>query len=1119
MKTCIERFFSLVLCAALVMTAAPADAMAAERETASYTAGTALNIAEGSITIGSSSIQHGSTMYDYTGTLELKVTGTTTEHQIFVESGVTAQITLSDVTIDLSGQTTDYMAALEIADDSTGNVTVSLEGDNVLKSSSYAAGLQKNGTGENIGRLTLQGGGTLEAVGGDLAAAIGADDESDTSNIWIENGAITALSTEYADGIGVSRAMSGHTISGLVITGGSVKAGIYENTEVLNSKGQALALLTVETDGASQVLIDNKTYPKKHGNKNEIYAYLSIEDVHHVKVGEEEKDYFFYGILGQFVNHAKSPVAETAVYGETLADVQLSAVSGGSWVWEDDTLSVGTVGTRSFTARFVQDATHSYYADPAEVSVTVAPKQIAILGASVQPKEYDGTTAATVTSVAFNGAPESLTLDEDYTATAEFTDANAGVDKSVTVQVTLLNENYSLQTDTCTAEATIDRKLYYDITASDVVLTYGDTDGAVLASAVSGGKFSYSVEKGGDVISVDETTGKITTLKAGTADIKISLAGTANYAPKDKTISVTVNKKKITPPQINPDNTFVYNGCPQTYVLAGNADYAVTNTTKTAVGSYEAVVTLTDSDNTEWEGVLPAYIYSVTKAPVTITANDKYAKDTGNRPEYDYTITGLINGESIDFVPTISCATDMTIGTYTIEITGPAETENYTFTYKNGTLTVGEKDSQNITAENIGLTYGDVNKKIVAQTDGDGTLSYEILEGTDIISLNETTGAITILAAGTARVKISVSETENYSSASKTITISVSKAENAPNMPETKLYVTCAAELAGDVALPPGWQWTATAMSDILIAGGTVTDTAEYVGADAGNYQNESVQIQISRAAHTEGEIQFDAAGDVSPTCEKEGKGHVACRICHKTIRTQVTAGALGHEYLTSFVWSADGKSCVVRLVCKKDSSHMEEKSCVVTSQTKTPATYKTMGVTTYTAVYGTEKSQKDVTDIPVLPLPKKGTTFKSPDGKALYRVTKQGSEVEFKAPADKKAKKIVIPATIKVDGVTYKVTSIANNAFANNKNLTSVVIGKNIGKIGKKAFYNCKSLKTVTVSTTKLTAKNVGAGAWKGAGGKNYSKLTIKVPKKKLAAYKKLFRNKGLSSKAKVKK
>lgn len=112
------------------------------------------------------------------------------------------------------------------------------------------------------------------------------------------------------------------------------------------------------------------------------------------------------------------------------------------------------------------------------------------------------------------------------------------------------------------------------------------------------------------------------------------------------------------------------------------------------------------------------------------------------------------------------------------------------------------------------------------------------------------------------------------------------------------------------------------------------------------------------------------------------------------------------------------------------------------------------------------------------------------------------------------KKKSFTIPATIKVDGKTYKVTAIAANAFKKNKKLKKVTIGKNIEKIGKSAFQSCKKLKTIKIKTNKLTAKTVGAKAFKGTA----RKAKVRVPKKKRKAYKKLLRKKGLSKKAKVK-
>ena len=138
----------------------------------------------------------------------------------------------------------------------------------------------------------------------------------------------------------------------------------------------------------------------------------------------------------------------------------------------------------------------------------------------------------------------------------------------------------------------------------------------------------------------------------------------------------------------------------------------------------------------------------------------------------------------------------------------------------------------------------------------------------------------------------------------------------------------------------------------------------------------------------------------------------------------------------------------------------------------------------------------------------KKGDTYKVTDTSGKI------PEVELtKSAAKKKAKTVVIPKTVKVDGVNYKVTAIAEKAFAGNKKLKTVVIGADIEKIGAKAFYKCVNLKKVTIQTTKLTAKTVGAKAF----AKIHKKAVVKVPKAKKKAYKKWLKKRGIGGKQKI--
>lgn len=182
----------------------------------------------------------------------------------------------------------------------------------------------------------------------------------------------------------------------------------------------------------------------------------------------------------------------------------------------------------------------------------------------------------------------------------------------------------------------------------------------------------------------------------------------------------------------------------------------------------------------------------------------------------------------------------------------------------------------------------------------------------------------------------------------------------------------------------------------------------------------------------------------------------------------------------------------------------------------------------------------------------KAGTQLSAAEAGASYQVVSEDEKqptVVYTAPADKNVKKITVPATITVGGITYKVESVAPDAFKNCRKLTSVKIsagvqkiGKNafsgcsklssvtigkdvteigagafanckalkkitipaaVTKIGKKAFNKCKKLKTVTIKTKKM--KTVGSSAFKGIA----KKAVIKLPKAKKAAYKKLLKKK----------
>ena len=121
---------------------------------------------------------------------------------------------------------------------------------------------------------------------------------------------------------------------------------------------------------------------------------------------------------------------------------------------------------------------------------------------------------------------------------------------------------------------------------------------------------------------------------------------------------------------------------------------------------------------------------------------------------------------------------------------------------------------------------------------------------------------------------------------------------------------------------------------------------------------------------------------------------------------------------------------------------------------------------------------------------------------------------VAYSAPISNKEKNITIPDNVTIEGFNYQVTEIKANALKGSKKIKKVVIGKNISKIEKSAFENCKSLKNIIIKTTKLTKKSIGKKAFKGIN----NKAVFKCPKKKKSSYKKWIKKAGAPKSAKYK-
>ena len=106
--------------------------------------------------------------------------------------------------------------------------------------------------------------------------------------------------------------------------------------------------------------------------------------------------------------------------------------------------------------------------------------------------------------------------------------------------------------------------------------------------------------------------------------------------------------------------------------------------------------------------------------------------------------------------------------------------------------------------------------------------------------------------------------------------------------------------------------------------------------------------------------------------------------------------------------------------------------------------------------------------------------------GSILYEKA-GGSKVTYLHNSDFKVADLKIDDTVRIKGKTYKITSIEEGCFMNSDSLFRVTLGKNIKKVGKNAFKKS-----------------------------NYI-MTVKVPRGKIKAYKKILKKAGLSKRVSI--
>ena len=693
--------------------------------------------------------------------------------------------------------------------------------------------------------------------------------------------------------------------------------------------------------------------------------------------------------------------------------------------------------------------------------------------------------------------------------------------------------------------------------------------------ATDAGEVTVSWYRGEDTTAI--ATGDTYTLTADDVGKVITVKVTAENCSGELTDSTAeVAKAEHPNPPTNgkvddENNTFTFNGTSGVtyeYSTDGGASWTdITVDSGTGVGTVTVgnVIVNTGDLQVRAKGTDVYKASTVISNTSAYTATLEGSVSLSGTAKYGETLTATVTGAQQGAVLTYTFCVDDTVlqqgssNTYKIEqaaigkqITVKVSAEGYKGTVNGTSDTVAKADGVlTLKQTEFTPTFGDEAFELGCSRTGDGTISYKVsdskkADGTaadddnSVIKVSDT-GVVTIVGAGSATVTVSLSETKCYTGAAEqTITVTVNKAPKPPKMPGSIMHPAHSKNKVGDVELPQGWAWADSDKEITLEDGKAVTATANYVGSDAGNYKNESVEITLTRSECDHPKTELKNAKPA--TCKETGyTGDTYCVKCEELVvsGTEIPLGkhqggkaTCTHQAVCTVCGASYGDldssnhtfgEWKVVVAATTTEAGKKERSCVCGYKetadipkldVQTPGTPSTPAPGT-PSTPAPETPSTPAPETPAVKTPKKGDIVTDDKKTGSYIITSsEKKEVAYKAPANKNAKTITIPATIKVKGVTYKVTKIADNSFKNNNKITKITIGENIVSIGKNAFYGCKKLKTITIRSKKLTSKTVSKNAFKGL-----TKITtIKVPKNKLTAYKKLLKKKGLSSKVKVK-
>ena len=771
----------------------------------------------------------------------------------------------------------------------------------------------------------------------------------------------------------------------------------------------------------------------------------------------------------------------------------------------------------------------------------------------------------------------------------DLTDNKATLTIGAPAKTTYGDANSAVATITDENSIQGDAKVQYQTKSGN---SYGDASENAPTDA---GSYKASITLGGATASVEYTiakanptanapTGLTATYGQTLADVSLenknpdgNTAGTWAWADAESTSVGTVG-----------DRTFKANFTPAdttNFNSIQNIDVTI------AVGKADNPATIADTA-------------TVTRGGNTVDLADNVMLN-GATGTVSYEISGEDKGCSLN--GSVLTSGDNT-GSVTVNVTVAADDNYNALAATPITVTISDKGTQTITADDVTVTYGDTDKKVSATTNGNGAISYAVKDGSgDYIDVNASTGALTIKKVGTATVVVTAAETDTYAQATKEVTVTINKANaaaatvtansrtydgtekplvtvtgtptggtmyyalgtNATTAPADNLYTT---SIPAKTDAGTYYVWykvkgdgnhddTAAAKIETKINPVDKTELIKYIHEaeqyynnirDKKDYEaiasvlqkaikeaqtvadNDNVdESRVGSAVTTITKAKTDAVAEVKKVDDKKAAEAAEAKEAADTAAAKAVSDKIVSLPAADKVTTAD-KATIEAARKAYDALTADQKKKVSSDTLKKLETAeKALADAEKKDAEDTAASGKVSEAINALPASDKVTVAdkaaieaarKAYDALSADQKAKISAEMVKKLEDAESALAAAVEKSVKTVTLNSKTVSAKTlesavaKAGGSSKYVKSIVIGKNVRKIGKSAFKNCGKTKTLVIKSKKLKKSTV-KNSLKGS---KITKVKVKVGNKKtnkkyVKKYKKIFTKKNAGKKVKV--